>query len=355
MPKISFWIWILLVLAVITRLVTSQAGFKNGQNLRISGRVLSEPRHREGFDRVSFGAVSVLVPSNFEAGYGDYMIVEGRYKDGQVNDAKVISISRSSFFVFPLREAIINFYNSNLPQPYAGLIGGIVIGSKGGLGKTFADRLRAAGTTHVVVASGMNVTLIAGFLFSVALLFLNRPKAIALSLIGIWFYVALAGVEAPVVRAAFMGSIAGVVQMQGKPKTTLGILCLTALLMLLLFPWWVSDVGFWLSFGATSGLVVFDTKIDRLIYFIPPIIRENLATTLAASVGAAPVLLLQFGKVTPLALVTNPLVLWTISTVTILGAIAACAGLVLPLIGKVILICIYPLLLWFVFIVELFT
>src|SRR4030067_1053639 len=75
-----------------------------------------------------------------------------------------------------VRITVISFYQKVLPEPYAGLIAGITLGSKGGLTDDFWEKVRITGVAHVVVASGMNVAFVASFLFGIASVFLPRRK-----------------------------------------------------------------------------------------------------------------------------------------------------------------------------------
>ncbi|MBU0768403.1 MAG: ComEC/Rec2 family competence protein, partial [Proteobacteria bacterium] len=76
--------------------------------------------------------------------------------------------------MLPLRnfgyfEKLLEFYKNAFPSPHSSLVAGVVIGSKEGISGNFWESLKNSGTLHVVVASGMNVTLVAGFLMTLFL------------------------------------------------------------------------------------------------------------------------------------------------------------------------------------------
>ena len=64
-----------------------------------------------------------------------------------------------------------NIINQLLPEPHAGLLNGILFGTKAAIPKDFTDALIATGTLHIVALSGMNITIMenltAGFLVPV--------------------------------------------------------------------------------------------------------------------------------------------------------------------------------------------
>jgi competence protein ComEC len=184
---------------------------------------------------------------------------------------------------------------------------------------------------------------------------MSRRKAIIGIFIGIWVYALAVGFDPPIIRAAIMGSIAFAAQGLGRLGNAFQALVLSAAIMLLFNPLWIRDIGFQLSFMATLSLIVFNTKVDRLISFVPNILRQDLATSLAAQIGVAPLLLIYFGSVSIFSPFINALLLWTIPPVTIVGMLAGVMGVVFPLLGKMLLMLIYPLTSWFLFVVTIFS
>ena len=89
---------------------------------------------------------------------------------------EIIEIKRSRGWLYIFRNKLLNFYISSIPEPHASLVSGMVIGAKGDIPERFWDRLKTTGTAHVVVASGMNVTLVAAFFMNVFVIFLPRKR-----------------------------------------------------------------------------------------------------------------------------------------------------------------------------------
>ena len=128
--------------------------------------------------------------------------------------------------------------------------------------------------------------------------------------------------------------------------------------MLIIYPQWISDLGFILSFVATGSMVLLQKKIGKALTFIPDIfkvLREDFSTTLAAQIGVAPILFITFGQFNILSPLINTLILWTIPLIMIIGAIGGLVGLLLPALGRLILYLSYPLTWWFINIVKFFS
>jgi competence protein ComEC len=322
--------------------------------VRIKGRVLTEP---VGYDYARFIKVNGLhayVDLFPEINYGDKVVLEGIVEDSNLKNAKVIETVSGGGLYF-IRQKILSIFKKGLPEPHASLVSGIVLGSKTDMPTEFWESLKATGTAHVVVASGMNVTLVTSFLVNSLVHFIKRQKAIIIALAGAWVYVILSGFDAPLVRAAIMGSIAFGAQGVGRLSMAFRALILSAGIMLFLKPEWVYDLGFILSFVATLSLIVFEPKISILLSKIPFVLKKDLATTIAAQIGATPILFVTFGNFNPLSPLANALVLWCVPPIMIIGGIAGIAGLAIPSFGQFITMLTLPFSAWFVGIVRVFS
>jgi len=335
--------------------------YKNGDRIRITGKVSSETINYEKSQRIVVGRVKIYLPFLPEINYGDEIVVEGIIKDGILEDPVIVNFQESKGMIYTLRNKLIDVYLKSLPVREASLVAGIVIGSKKNLPPSFWEQLKRSGTAHVVVASGMNVTLVAGFLMSFALTFINRRKAVLLVLLGIWLYALIAGFEAPIIRAAIMGSIAFLSQELGKVYLAARATVLSAIFMIFINPAWIADVGFILSFCATFSLVIFGEKIrsitSKLVKFryVPTILINDLSTTLSAQIGVVPVLYYYFGNFNLLSPVINVLVLWTIPIITVIGIIAGFLGLLYFDLGRLVILMGYPVIRWFTYVVDVFS
>jgi len=346
--------WLIIILLIFVRFITTRPSFIDGQKIRITEKVLQEPTRYDNFQVTKLLGLKISLPAFPEIIYGDEIIVEGVVDDDKLFDAKLISVKRQNTGLFVVRKKLLEFYKNAFPSPHSSLVAGVVIGSKEGISGNFWESLKNSGTLHVVVASGMNVTLVAGFLMTLFLSVLSRKMAVTTSIIGIWSYALISGLDAPIVRAAIMGSLAFGAQALGRINLASRALITSIVVMLLIKPDWLLDLGFILSVVATASLMLFEAKINRKILFVPSIFREGLSTSLAAQIGVAPILFIVFKQFNIISPLVNAITLWTIPPITVIGAIAGVIGLVFFDLGKLILYLIYPLTSWFIFMVNLF-
>lgn len=351
--RVLFWIFLLLL--IVIRLVSSRPEYDDGTKIRINDRVSSEPLISGGLQRFRLSGIKINFALYPEIHYGDQIVVEGVVSNGELQNPKVITIDKDNLFLYQFRRKVISFYQQNLPQPDAGLIEGITLGGKSGLSYDFYQKLKSTGTTHVVVASGMNVTIVAKFLLAILLPIIKRGKALILTLIGIWTYSLLSGFEAPIIRAGIMATIALGSQGVGRLSQTSRALFLAGAFMLIAKPVWITDLGFILSFISTASILVFEARIRKKLFFLPRFFKEGLSTSWAAQIGVAPILWLTFGKFNIFSPLINALVIWTIAPIMIISAIGGVVGVFTGLPGKLILILSIPLTRWFISIIDIFS
>lgn len=335
--------------------LSTEEEYYYGQRLKVTGKVKAVVLGSEKPSETAFLAElkenkNVLLTLSFPE-------IEAMGRQG------VIGYVVDSFYLYShmLRSHIIGFYEQNLPRNAAAFLSGVVLGVDSGMEKSYQDSLINLGIVHVVAASGMNVTIIAGVFFALFSRFLERKTAIVVSIVAIAFYTVLAGGQASIVRAAIMGSIAFSAGLFGRQYFGLLALFLTASLMLFVSPLYYKDVGFQLSFFSTLGLLVIPkyfesfalSKLGGLKLF--SFFKEDFLVTLSAQLTTIPILFYHFGSYSVLSLPVNLLVLWVIPPLMILGGVAAFLSFIAPFLGKILLILCIPFLYYFEFVVNSFS
>lgn len=251
------------------------------------------------------------------------------------------------------RQSLDQKISQFLPSPHAELLSGILLGQNKKLPGPLKVALRDSSTLHIVVASGQNLSLVSGFFLALSGL-VKRRTALILGLIAAVFYTALTGLQVPVLRAAIMFSFASLAQFFGRKNDGFRILVITAGLMLLVNPAWITDLSFQLSFLATFGVIVVSPILLRRLKSVP-IISQDLAVTLAAQAMVTPVIAQNFHQISLVSLVVNVLVLWTVPFIMIGGVLILILGTVFSLAGQLAAVAVGALLAYFIYIVQFFT
>ncbi len=366
-----------LMLILILRLFffyQNRQELKTGEKITVEGTVASEPKINGNFQNFQLqlndgNRVFITSFSNKEYNYQDRLLIIGSLEKRLLNNNELYTIFLpeitlkkdiiGSFLAVPsfIRQKIITVFNNLLPPDQSALLLGIVFGVRTNISDSFMQNLRSAGVLHVIAASGMNVTLVGGFLSSMSILFLKRQWAIILTIFGLFFYALLAGLQPSIIRATIMGCLVFSAQLLGRQYFASLALFLTAFIMLFISPFLFFDIGFQLSFLATLGLLYLRPIIDlgfskTLIRKLPVI--EDLTTTIAAQITTLPVLLFNFGSFSFFSIIINALVLWTIPILMVLGGLGAIFSFVFEPMTKLFIYLCIPLLIYFEKIVILF-
>jgi len=254
-------------------------------------------------------------------------------------------------FFTPLQQKLEANLLSFLPNKEAGLLSGIVLGSKKSLPTSLYQQLIQTGTVHIVVASGMNISLLAGFLFPILIIFFKRKIALLPLTIMIWFYALLTGFAAPIVRASIMASLFYIAQEFGRPADNKRILLLTGYVMVLFDPALITNLAFQLSFMSMLGLVYLEPLFNKSKNTFIKI----FSSTLACQVATLPLIMSYFGEYNLLSPLINLLVLWTTPYILGIGLLSAFFSLSIRPIAQLLAYLIYPFLAYFTAIINLFS
>lgn len=254
----------------------------------------------------------------------------------------------------PFREELALRIDQILPEPQSKLLSGILLGVQSSLPRELKKALQNTSVIHIVVVSGQNLTLIAGFLISLVTL-LGRKKTVILTLTICLLYALLTGLQIPVIRALLMAFFAYLAQILGKERTSWWILLLSAYLMLLYNPSWLLSISFQLSFSATVGVVVVSPVLIKHLKCLPDLIKQDLAVSFSATLLTAPIIAINFHQLSMIGILVNSLILWIVSPVMILGIIALGLSFIWLPLAVLAGYSITALLTYFIYIVGFFN
>ena len=250
------------------------------------------------------------------------------------------------------------------------MLAGILLGDESGISDQVDQAFRDTGTSHIIVISGFNITIIVGLLVGVfSRLFgggqFGVRRAVLIALFGIVVYTILVGADAAVVRAAIMGATALFASLVGRRQDGLNTLAVVAALMAAFNPNILWNVGFLLSFAATLGLVLYADPLkgafEQLASRFVPVERaqkwsrpvgEYILFTLAAQVLVLPIIIYYFQHISLSSLIANPLILPAQPPVMILGGLALLAGTIYYPLGQILAWIAWPFVVYTIRVVE---
>lgn len=260
----------------------------------------------------------------FEEGGGLYSTRNARLADGFQAGAYLSqyggiavegdsSVSPGEMLV-QLRHQVGRAMDRLLPRREAGLLRAMVLGDSGGVSEEDMSRFRQLGVSHILVVSGLHMTILAGFMqFLLCRFPIRKAVRNALTALVLVLFLALSGFQPSACRGAAMYGVLLLADSTGRRADSLNSLGLAVLLVCLFAPFSGGDLGFALSVLATLGIVVLyrpvyqafvGKRLAGLARRLWKPVAASLAVTAAALLGTFPVQLAVFGGLpllTPLA------------------------------------------------------
>jgi competence protein ComEC len=240
------------------------------------------------------------------------------------------------FALWKLRKRIVKAQVKALESPRGELLSSIVLGRHSvDLPYYIRDLFINSGLAHILAASGFHVTLLLGIILKLTQGFSSKKQFI-IAITTLIFYITLTGGQASVCRAALMGGATLLGLVTQRKVNSLGALFTAGILLLIINPLWIWDLGFQLSFLATLGLILSASAIEKKLDFLFPVIASPLAVSLSATLWVFPLIIYTF-KTFPLYgilvnVVTTPFVI----IISLGGMISGFIALIYPVGGAFI-------------------
>lgn len=217
--------------------------------------------------------------------------------------------------VYALREAIHNTLYRCMDFDTAALAEGMMLGQRDNLSDEVVYAFRTSGVYHLLAVSGVHLSIVTGAMLMLLRAFPRRQRVL-LTMGMIVLFMALCGFTASVVRAGTMTLLMLGGQLFRRRTDGLNSLGFAAVVMLLIDPFCIYDLGWQLSFAATLGLLLFlpvwEQEITaRAVAAMPRIavvlrpVSTAVGVSLCASLATMPLSALYFGGLSIVFLLGN--------------------------------------------------
>ena len=314
-------------------------GLRPHQTIAVTGRGY---KPRPANNPAGFDFQQYLARNGCFAGFSGRTVSLSTSANAATSPTSATSDPKSPFPWWRIRQKVIQAQVRALGSPEGTLVSAMVLGSGAvDLPSQLREDFARVGLAHTLAASGFQVTLLMG-----CVLWLTQGRSswiqcgsgflVLLVLLG------LTGPQPSIVRAVIMGSV-GLVGIALKRRTKpLGLLILAGTILLLLRPLWIWDLGFQLSFLATFGLVTTATPLSQKLSWIPPRLAELLAVPIAAMIWTIPILLYQFGVLSPFSLLVNPLTTPLVTVISLGGILSSVGAVCFAPVGQFLALLLSP-------------
>lgn len=313
------------------------------------------------------GRLQVRLNSGIDPGrYGDRVLVTGRLRSPQPArnpggfDARTYYASRgvhalmsvrgaagyrvtlrnTSFtwqtgIIDPLRNSIDRSIDRTMRGDSAALLKGILLGARRQLPEDLLDTFRTIGLAHILAVSGLHVGLIT-LVIHTLLFVLRLPRNIVVAgTLGVLvLYAFITNLTPSVIRATIMATLFLAGRQLDRQTDTVNILAVAAIVILLIWPSALFDLSFQLSFLATYAIItgyprmkeLLPERISRSDKWWARWLRDGLLVSVAAQMGALPVVAGTFYQVSWMSAVANLFIGPLVFLNTTFGVLTALTG-----------------------------
>jgi competence protein ComEC len=320
--------------------------FHDGQQLKFTGVLESLPVSEKIVLRM-VAPCQVIVPARLPKGKripaGYEFVASGRWQNVAIVTDAVARPGGGTLFITHIdsvttRKHVLLAWRAHaqgrireLFPNHSGLAEALLVAQRDGLDADVRARYAASGLTHLLAISGTHVALVAAVLWMLARM-ARVPRVLShvICAVGSTAYVFFLGAPFAAIRALMQIVMVIIARNLQRPSHPLGLVAGAALVIVTCFPHAVIDAGFQLSFAGIVAIVLWRRPlIDRMPASVPVVLRDAVATTVAATLVTTPIAAFHFGTVSTIALVANLLAIPAVS----LAVPAAAAALALSFVS----------------------
>lgn len=266
----------------------------------------------------------VFLEGNFNnINKGDILICKGNYRKKSIYDKGIIGIYNvESFQVKKDTISKIEEYKRRIfkklliyqGEENSALIMALCLGDKTYLSNSQKSNMSTLGISHIISLSGFHIASIYGVL--------QKIFGYKISLILTFVYVIITGMSASTVRAFIMISILVMSKIIKRNYDTLSSISFAAMILLLIKPYYILDMGFMLSFLSVIGITTTYKYIRDKLKKLPSFIKDSISMTLSALIFTLPYLALNMNSVSFNGIISNLILIPFYSILIIIGNIS---------------------------------
>lgn len=292
------------------------------------------------------GSLWASVSEKVDVKRSDIVVLRGRVSEGfgtipiAMYRASIISIERQDYadVARDTRDWFAGGIREGVREPEASLGSGFLLGQKTALPEKLDIELQLLGLTHIVVASGYNLSILVRYsrrLFAR----ISRFTALASSGILVWIFANITGFGPSMTRASVVTLLGLFAWYFGRKFHPFVLLSVSAAFTVMLNPTYAwGDIGWLLSFTSFIGVIILAPLIRAYFWgkVEPGNLQQILVETFSAQLLTLPIVSLVFEQYSPLALLANMLILPLIPAAMLLTFFAGIAGVLVPAVASIV-------------------
>lgn len=277
----------------------------------------------ENLDDIKIGMILNLDGEIKKLSYYDVGVV-GEIKNYKINEFKTDFIYK----FINMKNVIKDFFVIKFGDEKGNILSGLTFGDTSGLDKEYKNDLKSLGLVHILSVSGFHMNLI--------FMFISKILSVVPSLFISFLYLMFTGVKVSGIRAFTMMFLKQTAPKLYRTYDGINALCVAGVIILLLRPYEIFNMGFVYSFSATLGILMFNRKINDYFYKMPKLLADSVSLILSAQIFIFPISILIERKLEFGFLLSNMLLVPFYSVLMIFGILFVFFGMV-PIVNEIIL------------------
>lgn len=253
--------------------------------------------------------------------YSNYLKTKEIYGTiyAQQNNIKILAenqINPISSTINKIRNNIIEkskqiIDNENL----SGMLIGVLVGDTDYIDEETVNNFKNSSLAHILAVSGQHVTyIVLAVSYALNMSKVGKRAGNIISICILLLFMGITGYTSSVFRAVFMGLLIIMAKLVYRKADIYTSMALAMLIMLIKNPFSIYDIGLWLSYGGTIGMVIFNKIFDEKIEIklknsiaqkMVAFIKEMLTVTLSAQIMIIPIMALNFNQISVMFWLAN--------------------------------------------------
>lgn len=268
-----------------------------------------EARNEYGFDNRNYLKQKKI---------GGYLFANSVEKNGTNYFYKLLSI----------KKWIRDYIDNSFSDEASGFINGILLADSSEIDYKIKENFQKSSLLHILAVSGMHINIIENILNRVFdKIKIHKKKAKIIIIILLSIYMLIIGSPVSCMRAVFMEFLECIAFLRNQKSDFERNIIISLVAICFINPYNVLNVGLWLSYGGTIGIVYLSKFIKKRInkkIKLNLFISDNLATSLSVQVVILPIIIYYFNNISISGILSNLVVTPLIEPLMYLIIISIC-------------------------------
>ncbi len=230
-------------------------------------------------------------------------------------------------FLVLRHQLLVRYRQWGIDTAAYGILAAMTLGDKSAISPETKELFSMVGASHVLALSGLHLMILYGVITLLTAGRRSQTLSQVVIVTVIWAFALLTGLSASVVRSAAMITLYALLSLGYREKMSVNTLAFVAIVMLVINPYALYDMGFQLSFLAVLAIVLFNPLFRELIplhilqrHRWLDMLWSLTTVSVAAQVGTAPLVAYYFYRLPVVFLLSNLIVIplaWLILHLTL--------------------------------------